>query len=194
MPRYSLNPPQTIFEARQRLVDVQADIASITAEINRAEVNRYRIDITTGERLSGEQFEVWLARAHGARRYMLREEVLCRRYIFQYERDVKRDEIAEQRDSKTKAVIERIQQMGAEEALSRANKSRKVTYKRWLKLLAMDEQIDEIDPENLLRHAYRLLRRLGKEEQVRYNDADYALINLIEQLPYVKDAIQGGLT
>jgi hypothetical protein len=193
MTRYDRSSPQSIFEAKQRLLDVQADITSIKTEIGNAETRQYRIDIATGERLSEEQFEVWLARARGALRHMLREEALCMRYLFQYERDVKRDEIAEQRAAKAQAVVEQAQRMGAAEALSKMGHNRKIEYKRWLKLLEMDERIKETDPENILRHTYRLLCRLGREGRVHYTDAEKALINLIQQLPYVRNAMQDGL-
>lgn len=58
---------------------------------------------------------------------------------------------------------------------------RKQSHREWLKRLEIEEPVNGLDPDNLLKHALQLLRRLREEGRVEYTWDEKTVLDVIEQ-------------
>lgn len=202
--RANLNEPSTIDEARERMIDVTAEIAALQSAMDAR--FRYRDD---GMPMDPEEYIEWRRRASGAKNWFLREQIVLETWIKVYEQDLRAEEDAERRKlereerAKAREWKERMlrehgttklpqhilnaqhleRQRNALQLQEKSEKAtrRKTAHREYLQMLRIENPIDGLSIENLLGHAYRLLFRLMQERRVLFTPEERAVLGIIEE-------------
>lgn len=219
----NLEPPKNIHEARQRSIEVRAEIEALEVAIDA----RFRYREDDGMPMNPEEHFNWRRRARIAMEWLTREKVVLDAWIKDYEKDLRAEEDADRRREKREAAkesarlhyesqksyqewqermiqehgtarapahvfraqqveleelrAERRQQVLAMQENSERLRRRKQAHKEWLKALEIEDPVNGLDPENLLRHAYRALRRIVRIDRSILTEDEQSLLNAIEQ-------------
>lgn len=152
-----------LFRIKERAAEREAERIA-RQDRHAAQVEAARIAREERERLAQEERAVQIAASRIAKQQRLAQ------------RDADRAVEPEE------ARIEREKQ--AQERQSYA--ARNAAHRAYLQRLAdAGEPIESLDPENLLRHACRLLMKLKTQGRVGYDHQENALLNIIQQYPLI---------
>lgn len=171
-----LKRPESIDEARQRLIDVDVEIGSLTTSLAAG----FRLN-HDGTRMEPGEYVAWRKRTSTRLTWFRREKRIVEEYIAQYERDVKAEERAANHEEHQRLM----------KALSQEWRAEKQDRHRQARLdlanFMSEVDIDPGSPISLLSHMYQLVRRLAREHRVEYTPSEQALIDV------VRDAAMAGL-
>lgn len=197
--QYSLQMPKSIHEARERLAFVEGDLEALDEQLK----DRKRTNVD-GSRMTTEEYASWHGRAKTKRLYMIQERGVCKAYIKQYQEEVRREELSdpalltatelERLRLEQAKVLREIETQRAKEEEHTKRKQAQVEVQRLQlemqkrkyevrsrnNLLLSEEPVDPRDADNLIRHSWRLLKRLNKEGRAQMTQDELDLLGMLE--------------